>query len=504
MLKPTVVQRGTMYHIRFRIGSSQLWYSLSTRDRAVAVVRSKQLEALATATAFAKRLQPKGALVSQIREDLGRLVEEWKQAELDRTEQAKIDSGGFDPEDVEDQTDVYGDLLEEAHEALIGNKQWQVTSLADGLVQQHGLKMGRASGEYRRLCRELLKARVALYEEEIRRMDGCYTPASSMASAPSPVMAPAPLVVPSVDLRTAFQSYMSQHAYRRPATQRDIELTLDEFLKMSSLDWTTVDVRRDFVKATCTKWKDRQLAKVSARSFNKKLSYLQHFFRWMVTHDQLEKNPLEGLSVAARQQKMESNVRKPFTPEQMRTILDALLRTREKDSRFWGVVLVMHTGMRGGEAFPLCVDQVKDQDGIEFMDLYEDKARDLLLKNMNSVRKVPVSSALLGLGFMDYVTARRKVGLKARLFPGISRTWDLSMLVKRTMKAAGISDPRLTLHSCRHFWATELMKAGVQAEIRHRLLGHALPNSAQNQTYVHVEDAFTVKVLKEAVEKVRF
>lgn len=188
----------------------------------------------------------------------------------------------------------------------------------------------------------------------------------------------------------------------------------------------------------------------------------------------------------------------------MRAILDTLLTTRKRDARFWGTVLVMHTGMRGGEAFPLCVDQVKAQDGIDFIDLYEDKGRELLLKNANSVRKMTLSSALLGLGFMDYVKIRRKVGPKARLFPGISRTWDLSMAVKRAMRKAGISDPLLTLHSCRHFWATELMKAGVQSEIRHRLLGHALPGSAQNQTYVHVENAFTVKVLKDAVEQVRF
>lgn len=200
---------------------------------------------------------------------------------------------------------MYGDLLEEAHDALVGNHQWLVRSLADGLVQQHGLKMGRASGEYRRLCRELLKARVSLYQEEMRRMDGQYTP--DVTSSPRP--APAPVVMPSVELRTAFDSYMSQHTYRRPATQQDIQQTLNEFLQMSGLDWTTADVRRDFVKATCTKWKDQQLTKVSARSFNKKHSYLQHFFRWMVTHDQLEKNPLEGLSVAARQQKMESTVR---------------------------------------------------------------------------------------------------------------------------------------------------------------------------------------------------
>jgi hypothetical protein len=231
-------------------------------------------------------------------------------------------------------------LLEEAHEALTGNQQWKVKSLADGLVEQHGLKVGRESGEYKRLCRELLKARVSLFEEEIRRMDGRYTVVPS-ATAPSPMMPPA-VVVPSVDLRNAFDSYMSQHTYRRPATQRDIELTVSEFLKMSDLDWKTVDVRRDLVKATCTKWKDLQLARVSARSFNKKMSYLQHLFRWMVTHDMMEKNPLEGLSVATRQQRVESNVRKPFTTEQMRVLLDSLLGATKKTPA---------SGVRAGHAY---------------------------------------------------------------------------------------------------------------------------------------------------------
>jgi site-specific recombinase XerD len=431
------------------------------------------------------------------------MVEEWKQDQLDLTEQAKIDGGTVDPADVEDQTDVYGDLLEEAHEALTQNQQWRVKELADGLVAQHGLRMGRESGEYRRLCRELLKARVSLLEEEIRRMDGRYTAGVSQEVS-SAVVAPA-VVVPSVDLRKAFDAYMSQHAYRRPATQRDIELTLTEFLRMSHLDWTTVDVRRDFVKATCTKWKDLQLARVSARSFNKKVSYLQHLFRWMVTHDQLEKNPLEGLSVAARQQRMESNARQPFTPEQMRVLLDSLLSVEKKDAHFWCAVVVMHTGMRGGEAFPLYADQVKVQDGIDYIDLYEDEARELFLKNAASMRKVPVSSALLGLGFMDFVRAtRRKAGDKARLFPGLSRTWDVSMYVKRVMRRVGIVDRRLTLHSTRHFYATQYVRAGVQSEVRHRLLGHSLPGSTQNTDYVHLNNLFPLEMLREAIEKVQF
>ncbi|MBA2485193.1 MAG: tyrosine-type recombinase/integrase [Nitrospira sp.] len=502
MLKPTVVQQGEIYHIRFRIGSRQLWLSLKTRDGEQARIRAKQMEAVAVTTAFATRLQPKGAQVSQIREDLGRLVDEWRQAELDHTERAKIDSGGFDPADVEDQTDVYADLLEEAHEALTSNKQWQVKSLADGLVEQHGLKMGRESGEYRRLCRELLKARAALYEEEIRRMDGRYTTVPSVV-APSPFTPPA-AVVPSIDLRKSFDSYMSQHTYRRSVTQRDIELTLNEFLKMSGLDWKTVDVRRDCVKATCTKWKDLQLARVAARSFNKKLSYLQHLFRWMVKHDMIEKNPLEGLGVATRQQRVESNARKPFTAEQMRLLLDSLLNTGKKDSRFWCAVLVMHTGMRGGEAFPLCVDQVKEQGGVDYLDLYEDESRELLLKNAASTRKVPVSSALRGLGFVDFVATRRKAGNKARLFPGLSRTWDVSMYVKRAMRRVGIVDPALTLHSTRHFYATQYVRAGVQSEIRHRLLGHSLPGSTQNTDYVELNNLFPLEVLRDAHKKVRF
>jgi integrase len=147
---------------------------------------------------------------------------------------------------------------------------------------------------------------------------------------------------------------------------------------------------------------------------------------------------------------------------------------------------------------------VKEQGGINYLDLYEDESRGLLLKNAASMRKVPLASALRSLGFMDYVRTRRKVGDKARLFPGIARTWDVSIRVKKALRRVGIVDPALTLHSTRHFYATQYVRAGVQSEIRHRLLGHSLPGSTQNTEYVELNNLFSLEVLRDAHEKVKF
>jgi integrase len=156
--------------------------------------------------------------------------------------------------------------------------------------------------------------------------------------------------------------------------------------------------------------------------------------------------------------------------------------------------------MRGGEAFPLRVDQVAK----DHIDLVEDKARGLLLKNGSSVRTVPLHSCLLGLGFMEFVEGRRRAEAKGRLFPTLKRTFDLSRFFGTALKKVGIVDRRLSLHSTRHYWGTALTTAGVQSEVRHRLLGHSLPSSAQNSTYVHLENAFSLEKLKEAIEKVQF
>lgn len=55
------------------------------------------------------------------------------------------------------------------------------------------------------------------------------------------------------------------------------------------------------------------------------------------------------------------------------------------------------------------------------------------------------------------------------------------------IRRAGITDPRLTGHSLRHTFATELVKAGVDIRIISEMLGHA--NLATTSVYTQVMDS---------------
>jgi hypothetical protein len=119
-----LVRRGTVWSARLTISGKQVWKSLQTTDFELAVVRLGWLEASASATQFEHKsathfdanLLPTEGLIVSVKKNLDAIVGQWAHEQLEVTEQAKSESSGFDASDVDDQKDVYGDLLEEAHE----------------------------------------------------------------------------------------------------------------------------------------------------------------------------------------------------------------------------------------------------------------------------------------------------------------------------------------------------------------------------------------------------
>lgn len=137
-----------------------------------------------------------------IKAKLNRVVRQWMDEELEKTEEAWAGNGAVDLDDVDDYKDIHYDQLEQAVESLQQNQQWEVKGLADELVSQHSLPVEKGSSDYGRLCRELLRAKVELLQEEIRRLDGDFQPRpavaapSAISSLPSvPVVAPVVLLL---------------------------------------------------------------------------------------------------------------------------------------------------------------------------------------------------------------------------------------------------------------------------------------------------------------------
>jgi integrase len=143
-------------------------------------------------------------------------------------------------------------------------------------------------------------------------------------------------------------------------------------------------------------------------------------------------------------------------------------------------------------------------DVVDLFDLVEDTGRKMKLKIVSSARRVPIHSGLLGLGFIDYMSKRRRdgKGQPVKLFPNLRNSSVVSRFFMQTLRSLGITSRALTLHSARHAWETMLAHAGVQGEMRDRLLGHASAGSVGATVYLHLN--WKVGELKEALEKVRF
>ena len=208
-------------------GRVEFWKSLRTADRAKAKLKAATFES--TGRCLFLHLQHYGASMRQ--EQINALVSQWINSELERTEQALAEGGTNSLDEAEDYKDVYGTLLEEADEARAMNQQWKVKDIALELTTRHGLSIQPGSPEFGRLCHELLKGRVELFREEIRRRDGEYrqTARSSQIEPRTNVTEAKPPTI-TKPFSVVFGKYLEENKERQPRTQRQIHSGFLKFI----------------------------------------------------------------------------------------------------------------------------------------------------------------------------------------------------------------------------------------------------------------------------------
>ena len=144
------------------------------------------------------------------------------------------------------------------------------------------------------------------------------------------------------------------------------------------------------------------------------------------------------------------------------------------------------------------------------MDLKFEEDRGRRLKNVASIRRVPIHSHLPELGLTSYITDRQNSN-ESMLFPrppkqrrckGRDTVGDMvGKWWARLLKDAGIKGHK-TLHSLRHTVVTRLTAAGVPQDIREILVGHASV-SVHGRVYMHRE-GIPLALLSEHLEKLDF
>ena len=231
-------------------------------------------------------------------------------------------------------------------------------------------------------------------------------------------------------------------------------------------------------KQTLVEYKDALLSiPQTPKTIDNKLNSLHDFFKYMIghgLHTALETNPVEGMFIQTKKSRAKSTKSyQPFTSEALAILFEpeAYLAAMEAPDLFWGPLLGIHTGMRIGEATQIrCVDVHQAPDsGLHYIHVYKSKTP-------GGIRNVPISDALIELGFLDYVGECRAAGAE-RLFPhraliNHSYSKELSAGMLEYQRARNIKAPQTSFHSFRVNVITQMHNNDSNTAKVMKIVGH--------------------------------
>lgn len=172
-----------------------------------------------------------------------------------------------------------------------------------------------------------------------------------------------------------------------------------------------------------------------------------------------------------------------------------------RDERFWLPLVAVFSGLRQEEICQLQIEDVRQEDGIWYFDINDRPPR--RLKNATAIRRVPVHSELIRLGFLQHVERLRR-SRQTRVFPAFRPGGADDRLghaftkwFTRYRRDVGLYRPGLNFHSFRHTATTLMHQAGVAAAVIDHVTGHTTPGETARYT-----KRSTLAQLKAAVEAI--
>jgi len=460
-------------------------------------------------------------------EEIHALTQRWLSEQLEAAEDKRRSRDVGD-----DERNAIGmalsDVFEETHYALIGNDFTRIAPEVDELLSTNRRTVPKDSDAYRRLCRELLKAKQAVLKAEVERWEG-----NSQQSFHSSQNAPPPQLVPSLTLSAAVVKYLAHFQHHAPGTLSAKQAVLRRYAEVagdrpvnaySKQHGITYRETVGQLPAHLTKKYPGQsivdvlalvrgklhVPRFSKQTVNQDLTHLAHFFSWLIAEGLYSgPNPMEGLAYEG----IEGESYDPFTPSDLTRIFGhphyAASHRHDYPERYWLPLIALYSGARRGEIAGLAVADIRQEDGVWFFDITPDASRDHQLKNKASKRHVPVHSHLVALGLLRFAKEQKASGV-ALLFPkgkavrgkgGEGRTsvddavgkWFARLLAD--LKVSG----KKSFHSFRSTVITALHAANVDAETRRQITGHGAKDVHEA---VHLQPA--LRTLQAVIEKLDF
>jgi integrase len=228
------------------------------------------------------------------------------------------------------------------------------------------------------------------------------------------------------------------------------------------------------VREDITRYKRHLQERVSAKSVNNYIGAIAHIFEKAIAERLCTGNPTTAQHVAVNK---DEGGKELFLPDHMKAIFDPARMAKVEDpADYWFPLLGLFSGMRVGEIGQLRTVDVYPIDGVDAINVYKSKTK-------AGKRVFPITTALLRLGFVEYVEEVKALGGK-RVFPHLNLTEqgygkEISKRFSRLLEALGMKEDR-SFHSFRHTFIQRLKDAGIDEAVRCAYVGHKYSSTNHN------------------------
>lgn len=239
---------------------------------------------------------------------------------------------------------------------------------------------------------------------------------------------------------------------------------------------------------------------MSITTINRALSVASSIWEYGKKNGYVKENYFKGLQLPKHKSAKEERL--PFTDNDIERLFGTEMYRNgkyQKSFHYWIPLLGLYTGCRLNELCSLTKQDVAQEGDIWYININDSGEK--RVKNKSSIRKVPLHSKLIELGFIEFAKSSH-----GRLFPELKKVKDnysyyaTKWFCRTYLKNCGIDDSRKVYHSFRHTVAQRLINSNVPREIVGAILGHHDPS----QTTGRYGDGFSLQILKNSIEKLNF
>jgi site-specific recombinase XerD len=257
-------------------------------------------------------------------------------------------------------------------------------------------------------------------------------------------------------------------------------------------------------KTDIVAWKDALVSAGYARKGIKdgQLAAVRTLYAYAVDNDIVTDNPAQGVKLQAK--RVAGARMLAYTDDEVARLL-TLADNKTNPNRRWLPWLMALSGARVGEVAQLWGQRIAEVDGVLVMKIApaEDGGS---LKNEGSERAVPLHSAILKRGFLEFVRARGSGPLfyraRAKETKAVAESRHTSKGIANHLaewvRENGFTDKRKAPnHALRHWFKTACQRAGVLDSVADAIQGHR-GKRGEADGYRHSN----VRVMRNAIERV--